>query len=437
MSSHSQPTGRRLGSTLAVLLVGLPMAALALALFHYGPLRNTHAFRYVEYPVQWVEVAFFSCGVAALLLKLLQIRLESTACALDILPRWDGKPVPVDRASDLVASLERQPAGVQDTFLGRRIRAILDFLKQRKGAKDLDDQLRSLSETDNLAQENSFALVRFITWAIPILGFLGTVIGITGAIGGVTPEELEETLSTVTGGLAEAFDSTALALSLTMVLMFLSYLVERQEQGILLSVDRLVDQQLGHRFQREGADSAPIIEIVKQQTQSLVQSVEGLVIKQAELWAAAMQEPERRAASAYQQVQQQLTNALGQALDQTIEAYAQRLAALEQQSLQQSLQLLQQLAAVAAAVRDTGREQQESLLRVAEGISAQAETLSKLQEDSANVVHLQAVLHQNLAALASTSSFEEAVHSLTGAVHLLTARVSGGTTLRISQGKAA
>jgi hypothetical protein len=50
---------------------------------------------------------------------------------------------------------------------------------------------------------------------------------------------------------------------------------------------------------------------------------------------------------------------------------------------------------------------------------------------------LQAVLHQNLAALASASSFEEAVHSLTAAAHLLTARVGGGSTLRISQGKAA
>jgi hypothetical protein len=55
-------------------------------------------------------------------------------------------------------------------------------------------------------------------------------------------------------------------------------------------------------------------------------------------------------------------------------------------------------------------------------VAGQASLLAKIQEDESNLVHLQAVLHQNLAALASASSFEEAVHSLTAAVHLLTTR---------------
>jgi hypothetical protein len=440
MSSPSQlagPAGRRLGPTLAALLIGLPLAAVILALFHLGPLQRTPVFRYVQFPVQWVEVAFFCCGLGALAVKLLEVRVEQAACSLDILPRWDGKPLPADRAGDLMASVERQPARVQRTYLGRRLRAAIEFLRQRKSAADLDDQLRSLADADALAQENSFALVRFLTWAIPILGFLGTVIGITGAIAGVTPEVLEESLSSVTDGLAEAFDATALALGLTMVLMFLTFLVEKQEQALLGLIDRLMERQLGHRFQRDSIDSAPFLEAVRQSTQALAASVEGLVVKQAQLWAEALGEPERRAAAAYQQVQQQLTAALGRALDETIDAYAKRLAALEQQSVQQSTHLLQQLAAVAAAVRDTGREQQEALRKVAEGVASQASVLGKLQEDAANVVHLQAVLHQNLAALASASSFEEAVHSLTAAVHLLTARAGGPGGPRLHERHAA
>jgi hypothetical protein len=437
MSISSPPAGRRLGSTLAAFLVGLPLAAAILAVFHYGPLRHSYVFRYVEFPVQWVEVSFFTCGVGALLVKFLQLRSEFAACELDILPRWDGKPVPAERAADLLASVERQPGRVQGTFFGRRLRAVLDFLRQRQSACDLDDHLRCLADNDAVTRENGFALVRFITWAVPILGFLGTVIGITGAIGGVTPEVLEESLSTVTDGLSEAFDATALALGLTMVLMFLSFLVEKQEQGLLELVDSLVERQLGHRFKRESAEAAPFLEVVRQSSEALSATVEGLVRKQADVWAAALNEPERRVTTLYKQAQEQLTHALGQALDQTIEAYSQRLAALEQQTLSQTAGLLQQLALVGSAVRDTGREQQESLRKVAEGVSSQAATLTRLQEDAANVVHLQAVLHQNLAALANASAFEEAVHSLTAAVHLLTARVGGGSSLRISQGKAA
>lgn len=429
---------RRMGAMVQALLLGLPLTAGVLALFHLGPLRNSPLFRYVEYPIQWVEVGFFCCGLAVLLAKFVAARREAAACELEILPRWDGKPVAVEKANELMASIERQPVRIQRTWIGQRLRAGVEFLRLRRSAAEFDEHLRTLADNDAMAQDSGFAFTRFITWAIPILGFLGTVIGITGAIAGVTPEVLEESLSAVTDGLAEAFDSTALALALTMVLMFLSYLVDRQEQAVLATVDALVEEELAHRFLRESADAGPFLEIVRQSTQALAASVEGLVTKQAEVWAAALGEPERRAALFYQQAQQQLTQALGQALDETANAYQQRLYALEQHTLQQSGQLLQQMASLAAVIQETGREQQQALQQVAEGVCRQAALLTKLQEDATNLVHLQAVLHQNLAALASTNAFEEAVHSLTAAVHLLTARANGtGATPRLFQGKAA
>ncbi|MFO0879075.1 MAG: MotA/TolQ/ExbB proton channel family protein [Gemmataceae bacterium] len=430
MSSSTQAgrSGWRGGSTLAALILGLPLTVGLLAIFHHGPLRGTYVARYVEFPVQWIEVGFFCCGAAALFIKYLQVRQEQAVCYLELLPRWDGKPTPIEKAQELLSGIDKLSARIRSTYLGRRLRAALDFLRRRKSAQDLDDQLRALTDADALAQEQSYGLVRFITWAIPILGFLGTVIGITGAIGGVTPEVLEESLSSVTDGLAEAFDSTALALGLTMLLMFLTYLVERQEQAVLVAVDLLVEDQLSHRFQRESTDSAPFLDIVRQSTQALSASVEGLVEKQAQVWAQALGNPEQRAVAAYQQAQATLAGALGQAMDQTIEAYSQRLAALEQHAHQQMVHLVSQLGAVADAVRETGREQQQALTQVAQGVAGQASVLGKLQEDATNLVHLQAVLHQNLAALASASSFEEAVHSLTAAVHLLTARATGGST---------
>src|SRR5207244_8605518 len=126
----------------------------------------------------------------------------------------------------------------------------LEFVHSRGSANQLDDHLRSLADADALVHEESYSLLRFITWAIPILGFLGTVLGITGAISGVTPEILERSLSHVTDGLALAFDTTALALGLTMLLMFSSFLVERAEQSVLEAVDRYADREFAPRFER-------------------------------------------------------------------------------------------------------------------------------------------------------------------------------------------
>ena len=92
------------------------------------------------------------------------------------------------------------------------------------------------------------------------------------------PDSLEgQGLTAVTQGLSTAFNATALALSLTMVLMFLSFLVERLEQGVLEQVDRYVDMQLTHRFERNGAESGKFVEALRQNTQVLVKTMEQLV----------------------------------------------------------------------------------------------------------------------------------------------------------------
>ena len=120
-----------------------------------------------------------------------------------------------------------------------------------------------------------------------------------------------------------------------------------------------------------------------------------------------------------------------QALELALTAHAQKLSVMEAKSVERTGKMVETMGSLAAAVRDTGREQQAALMRVAEGVVEQAGVLGRLQEGETNLVHLQAVLHQNLAALANASSFEQAVHSLTAAVHLLTSRAaatSGGST---------
>ena len=419
--------GRRTHTTLAAFLVGLPLAAGVLIGVRFGA-EHVDALRelghYVSNPVECVEVVLFCCAISALAAKVLRNRVERQACRADVLPPWDGRAVAVAEAPKLLAAVQKRSRFLLNTYLGQRVVAVLEFLYQRGAAEDLDDQLRTLADNDVVSMEGGFALTRFITWAIPILGFLGTVLGITTAIHGATPEVLEKSLSTVTDGLSYAFDATALALALTMITMFLSFLVERDEQGVLDAVDRTIDRRLAHRFQRVGGDAGPFAQAVEQNTRAMIESMGQLVQKQAEVWARTVTEMDRRSEAAHAGPREQFVGAVETALEKTLEAHAKRLAALESKTTEQTAKLVQQMAGLAAAVRDTGREQQAALVRVAEGVAAQATVLGRLQEGETNLVHLQAVLHQNLAALASASSFEQAVHSLTAAAHLLTARTA-------------
>jgi hypothetical protein len=432
---------RRPSTTLAAFLIGLPLAAAILGFLHYGPLpEDAEIKRYVKHGVENVEVVLFCCAMGTLLAKLWFNRRERAACRREIVPAWDGKPVSVEEALPFFASLGKLPRGLQRTYLVQRIQGVLDFLVQRKSADDLDDHLRTLADNDGAALEQSFGLTRFITWAIPILGFLGTVLGITGAIAGITPDKLENRLSDVTDGLSFSFDATALALGLTMVTMFCSFLVERLEQGVLEEVDRVVDRELAHRWMRHSADSAPFIEAVQQNSQVLLDATNRLVNMQAEIWARTLAETERRAFEAHAGQTQRMTASLETAMEQTLQGHAQRLGALEKQSLEQSTKLLEQIAALANAVRDTGREQQAAIVRFSDSMAAQALALNQLQKNEQHLLQLQKALQQNLSAIAGAGAFEQAMHSLLAAIHLLTARAGVDAQqipLRIQTGKAA
>lgn len=394
----------RSGSTVAAFLIGLPVGVAFVVLVHLGVLSHPFVERYLKHLVEQVEVVLFVCALAALGSKVAGWWRERRANGVAMLPAWDGQPQSPAEAPVLLAGLGRLPQGLHDTWLYRRVAAVLDFLARRGSAAELDDQLRDLADADSLALEGSYSLVRLITWAIPILGFLGTVLGITGAIAGVTPERLETDLNSVTDGLALAFDSTALALGLTMVTMFLTFVVERLEQGVLEGVDQYVTAHLAHRFRRAGGEGAGLLAAVEENTKVLVQAMEDLVRRQAAVWAEAQAEADRGRVEAEAGVQARLTAAVEEALERTLEGHARRLAAVEEQGRKDNRAIVDGLAAVAAGLA----EQQAAL-------AAQTEVLARLQE-------VEGQLARNLHAVTAAGSLEQVLHSLTAAVHLLTAQ---------------
>lgn len=105
-------------------------------------------------------------------------------------------------------------------LLFNRIVIALSNLKNLGRVGDVDEILRGQAEQDESAVETSYGLVRGLIWAIPTLGFIGTVLGLSEAIGGFGAvlgaaediDALTESLRGVTSGLSTAFDTTLQAL---------------------------------------------------------------------------------------------------------------------------------------------------------------------------------------------------------------------------------
>ena len=166
----------------------------------------------------------------------------------------------------------------------------LESIRRLGSAENLEERLKHLADLDAERAHASFGLLRLIVWAIPILGFLGTVIGITMAIASLKPSALEESMVEVTAGLGVAFDTTALALALSIILMFIQFYVDRAEGGLLAAVDARVQAELIGRFREVSADPDTQVAAMRRMSQTMIQSMEETVRRQAELWRSAAEQ---------------------------------------------------------------------------------------------------------------------------------------------------
>ena len=214
-----------------------------------------------------------------------------------------------------------------------------------------------------------YSMVRIIIWAIPILGLLGTVIGITIAVANLNPETLEESMTKVTHGLGVAFDHTATALSLTMMLMFVKSGVERLEDYLLARVDARVSEELVGRFQQSVAGDDPNVAAIRRMSEQVVEAVEALAARQAEVWKSTIDETHQQWADVSMAAGHIVKDSLSTAIKDNLEQHARVLG-------QNALKHADRLEASAGQhIEKLDRSAQETVGRLRDGLEKLAELL--------------------------------------------------------------
>lgn len=192
-------------------------------------------------PFAMVFLGFWSFFI--LLFKGAKIRLQRKALDVSILPSEHDfvlSPNTVDQVLDRVRDAVEQP---RHFFLFNRIVGTLSNLKNIGMISDVGDILRSYSDQDFESVDTSYSLLNGFLWAIPVLGFIGTVQGLSQAIGsfgkvlgsGSDMTALTGSLQSVTGGLATAFETTFVALVMALVLQLFMTASKKMEEELLLA----------------------------------------------------------------------------------------------------------------------------------------------------------------------------------------------------------
>lgn len=371
---------------------------------------------FASHPVEYATAGLFFVGLAALAIKALDVNRQLTRPSSRLLEPFSPGSQRVSDCESMLAGIDRLPAKRQHDYRVRRIRDALQYVRQSGTADGLEDELKYLSDANGARAHADYGLVRTVIWAMPMLGFLGTVIGITLAVGKLSPESLENSLTMVISGLSVAFDTTALALCLTIVVFFAMFLTHRKEDRLLEQVDREVNREMVGRFERISAGLSGEVAAVRHMTDAVIQSTEKMVHRQAEIWRSTISASESRWSRAAEETGKQLQSALSIALAEGLKAHAKELSAAQHEAAEGNRRHWER-------VRQSMVAGSEILAGLQRGMNTQAGLLGRAVDAVGDVKKLEVELNRNLAALSGAKNFEETVMSLAAAIHLLNSRL--------------
>ncbi|MDH4224854.1 MAG: MotA/TolQ/ExbB proton channel family protein [Deltaproteobacteria bacterium] len=162
-----------------------------------------------------------------------------------------------DMLGSLAKSLDSiRRGGFFPTTIHRRITRVLNYVRGVPKKEGVNDLLDYQAGIDVKKLEASYAVLGVFIWAIPILGFIGTVLGIAGSVsefssfvqtaegGGQFNTQMRAALGGVTGGLAVAFNTTFLALVLVIPVMLATSFLQKSEEELLLDIEEYCLEEL-------------------------------------------------------------------------------------------------------------------------------------------------------------------------------------------------
>ena len=125
-------------------------------------------------------------------------------------------------------------------------RVLLNALRRfntTRNIQDVSSSSNTIFESEAERLESELSMIRYISWAIPSIGFIGTVRGIGEALAQADQAVLGN-ISGVTQSLGVAFNSTFIALLISIFLLFLVYQLQLLQERLVFDSQIYVEDKL-------------------------------------------------------------------------------------------------------------------------------------------------------------------------------------------------
>jgi biopolymer transport protein ExbB/TolQ len=187
-------------------------------------------------------------AMAILGYKAVNMARQRRQLELDLIGLPEGTPVSIESAHQASALIrKRLPAKEQDYLLARVMLAAIDRFSATRNVQDASNVVHTVCDAEADRLDSELSIIRYVAWAIPAIGFIGTVRGIGNALAQVH-KAVSGDITGVTDSLGTAFNSTLIALLLSIVLMFLIHQLQSSQEQLVLDTRRYGDDWFVRRL---------------------------------------------------------------------------------------------------------------------------------------------------------------------------------------------
>ncbi|MFQ5766628.1 MAG: MotA/TolQ/ExbB proton channel family protein [Acidobacteriota bacterium] len=160
----------------------------------------------------------------------------------------EGTRILPEDTREYARKIQALPPATRSSLLPRALLSALNRFAATRSIQDVSATAHGLCATEAERLESELSMVRYIAWAIPSIGFIGTVRGIGEALS-QAHKAVEGDISGVTQSLGVAFNSTFIALLISIVLMFLLHQLQLQQERLVLDTETYIDEHLIQHLQ--------------------------------------------------------------------------------------------------------------------------------------------------------------------------------------------
>ena len=202
-------------------------------------------------------IVFLSCWSAAILwIKWRKLAYQRRTLSLHVVPEDPEFVLTPQNVDEVFHRMHEQVDDTRQFVVFHRITTALSNLRNLGRVTDVGEILRAQADLDESSMETSYSLLQGFVWAIPVLGFIGTVEGLSVAIGGFGGvlassndfEQIKTALKGVTGGLSTAFETTLQGLVAALVIQLAMTGMKKSEEEFLDACGEYCSKQIVSRL---------------------------------------------------------------------------------------------------------------------------------------------------------------------------------------------